>query len=176
MTFLLIWHFSPKRSTWTWRGRKIKTDKYKKLFSFYTLTLFEHASLFQLVKVVHKNDTLHTHCLILLRPDFNGAFPVVLCLVFSLVYCSSCDCRVESTTVELVLLPLIGLVLIFLPSGHSSAEHMNFFNCLSESHLRRAAPLPPRFVTCHLPWNNNRWMPRSDFIARCYREQWWFPP
>lgn len=77
----------------------------------------------------------------------------------------SCDFCVESTTVEFVLLPLIGLVLIFLPSSRSSAEWMNFFNCLSESHLHCTAQLPPRFVTCHLPWNNNRWMLKCDFYG-----------
>lgn len=42
---------------------------------------------------------------------------------------------VKSTTVEFVLLPLIRLVLIFLPPSCSSAERMDFFNCLSEGHL-----------------------------------------
>lgn len=49
---------------------------------------------------------------------------------------------VESTTVEFVLLPLIRLVLIFLPLSCSSAEWMNFFNCLSEEHLHCSAQWP----------------------------------
>lgn len=50
---------------------------------------------------------------------------------------------VESTTVEFVLLPLIRLVLIFLPPGCSSMEWINFFNCLSEARLHRSGR-PPR--------------------------------
>lgn len=49
---------------------------------------------------------------------------------------------VESTTVEFVLLPLIRLVLIFLPPSCSSAEWMNFFNCLSQAHLHCSAQWP----------------------------------
>lgn len=49
---------------------------------------------------------------------------------------------VESTTVEFVLLPLIRLVLIFLPPSYSSAEWMNFFNCLSQAHLHCSAQWP----------------------------------
>ena len=82
---------------------------------------------------------------------------------------------VESTTVEFVLLPLIRLVLIFLPPSRSSAEWMNFFNCLSEAHLHCTAPRPPQFVTCHLLWYKNRWMLKCDFMARRYWDQWWFP-
>lgn len=51
----------------------------------------------------------------------------------------SLEICVESTTVEFVLLPLIRLVLIFLPLNCSSAKWMNFFNCLSEAHLHCSA-------------------------------------
>ena len=68
---------------------------------------------------------------------YMSPLPLSLVLVSSPLYFS-----VESTTVEFVLLPLIRLVLIFLPPCRSSAEWMNFFNCLSEPHLHCSAQRP----------------------------------
>lgn len=67
--------------------------------------------------------------------------PLLLCLDFSSALLPLEFC-VESTTAEFVLLPLIRLVLIFLPPSRSSAEWMNFCNCLSEAHLHCTAQRP----------------------------------